>query len=538
MTAVVTPLDLGDHHAEDGRFPYLYSILVHTTTHADVHVSLRLANGASAIARPHYSRYAALCDALIARLQTAQCRVVYLPDMKANDVCDSSALSPIGVEFDTPVPVGTVGDWRMRTRDECQEEPQDAVANVSALYFPLLATVIPMWLDMSKVTVDVGPDGTVLRRRKFVYLIAGSGIPRTPGHDYTGNSTFQLARLMEIYLKTFGYPTRDIETIVVDSGPGLFAFSANVRFMQQSLRPLIAAKRAELAAALGEEWPTRFYIMISLKSDTAARTSALMSSLRQFRPDYIHISESKTFWYGWPNVTQLWSSDIEFLDFDSVEASPPSTLSELEPLHLGLVEKMKERRQAFVLALRNDHELRAFWLRKTFKPVLSVLLVMKPGGEPQYFSGMNMEVSMPTGSLCAERNAIGNALAQDPTLHREHFKAMAVLSVSMGSADPSNGDSTSTHHWHTDVASPPNSPTLAADAWDDRRFNIRPTRSQTMRHATTQSVSPYLRALNPINPCGACKEWLKKIALVNPDFVVLTFPSMICDSVFVRPVLR
>lgn len=50
--------------------------------------------------------------------------------------------------------------------------------------------------------------------------------------------------------------------------------------------------------------------------------------------------------YGWPNVTQLWSSDIEFLDFDSVEASPPSTLSELEPLHLGLVEKMKERRQA------------------------------------------------------------------------------------------------------------------------------------------------------------------------------------------------
>lgn len=133
---------------------------------------------------------------------------------------------------------------------------------------------------------------------------------------------------------------------------------------------------------------------------------------------------------------------------------------------------------------------------------------------------------------------------------------MAVLSVSMGSADPSNGDSTSTHHWHTgkpflvpvaagisqviwsDVASPPNSPTLAADAWDDRRFNIRPTRSQTMRHATTQSVSPYLRALNPINPCGACKEWLKKIALVNPDFVVLTFPSMICDSVFVRPVLR
>ena len=45
--------------------------------------------------------------------------------------------------------------------------------------------------------------------------------------------------------------------------------------------------------------------------------------------------------------------------------------------------------------------------------VLAVLLVVKDPpveggeGERRLYCGTNMEVSMPTGSLCAERNAIG-----------------------------------------------------------------------------------------------------------------------------------
>lgn len=38
---------------------------------------------------------------------------------------------------------------------------------------------------------------------------------------------------------------------------------------------------------------------------------------------------------------------------------------------------------------------------------------------------------MPTGSLCAERNVIGSALADDLTLKRHHIKMVAVLSVSL-----------------------------------------------------------------------------------------------------------
>jgi hypothetical protein len=41
------------------------------------------------------------------------------------------------------------------------------------------------------------------------------------------------------------------------------------------------------------------------------------------------------------------------------------------------------------------------------------------------------------------------------------------------------------------------------------------------RHkSTASSVSAGYVALNPIAPCGACNEWLRKIAEVNPDFKV------------------
>ena len=41
------------------------------------------------------------------------------------------------------------------------------------------------------------------------------------------------------------------------------------------------------------------------------------------------------------------------------------------------------------------------------------------------------QVSMPTGSLCAERNVIGTALSSDLSLKRQDLKAIAVLSVSL-----------------------------------------------------------------------------------------------------------
>ena len=84
-------------------------------------------------------------------------------------------------------------------------------------------------------------------------MVSGCGTPRNKDHLPIGNSTECLAELMAFYVKTYSYPSREIETIVVDSGPGLFTFGANVRFVQGQLEPMIAKKRRELAIALGEK---------------------------------------------------------------------------------------------------------------------------------------------------------------------------------------------------------------------------------------------------------------------------------------------
>ena len=49
---------------------------------------------------------------------------------------------------------------------------------------------------------------------------------------------------------------------------------------------------------------------------------------------------------------------------------------------------------------------------KALKPVIAVLAVQTSNGKVKLYRGTNMEVSMPTGSLCAERNVIGTALGE------------------------------------------------------------------------------------------------------------------------------
>ena len=104
---------------------------------------------------------------------------------------------------------------------------------------------------------------------------------------------------------------------------------------------------------------------------------------------------------------------------------------------------MEAHRKNVEGTIQNDtmgHELSKFWLRKTKKPVLCVLLVEKADGKARFFRGVNVEVSMPTGSLCAERNCIGTAVAMDPSLRREDIKMLAVLSMPMIGSGAEVGD--------------------------------------------------------------------------------------------------
>lgn len=42
--------------------------------------------------------------------------------------------------------------------------------------------------------------------------------------------------------------------------------------------------------------------------------------------------------------------------------------------------------------------------------------------------------------------------------------------------------------------------------------------------------------MNPLKPCGACHEWLIKIAEVNPQFSVVTFTDSQCCGIYVEQI--
>ena len=301
-----------------------------------------------------------------------------------------------------------------------------------------------------------------------------------------------------------------------------------------------------------------------------ARTHALAACLRNYSPVFLHIWKLRSFWHD----LSLTESDVDFQTFEDMETRPPTSVSQLsEPLQVLVAETLKYAEEFRSTLNAGNDEVANFWLRKTKKPVLSVLMVRVPlddkGVTPtlfshgmtskdqawglRFFRGMNAEVSMPTGSLCSERNAIGTALAQWPGIRRESFAAIAVLSMTLGN------NPTSPRQSFDALPSPLSGRKRGAHEVGDSSLSpwrLKRWRSESMDssvagqdgawgsspHVCSEANSPQAARpqptgeLNPIKPCGACTEWLKKIAEANPDFRVLMFEDSSCEQVYVRSV--
>ena len=176
------------------------------------------------------------------------------------------------------------------------------------------------------------------------------------------------------------------------------------------------------------DWKQTFSVTLSFADGAPARTHAIQSALRPYRPSYFHFWQLKTFWHE----SKICDDDIEEHSFESMETVPAREINETDSTVQMVVKEMKSFRQHFLSTMENgNNDIQQFWLRKTKKPVLAVLLVHPPGRAPKLYRGTNMEVSMPTGSLCAERNVIGTALATHPDLRREDIKMVAVLAIEL-----------------------------------------------------------------------------------------------------------
>ena len=91
---------------------------------------------------------------------------------------------------------------------------------VTAALFPLIAVVIRKWISAMKVY-------NCKNSERRVYLVSGAGLPRNPKHNELGNSTEDVAKVMEVFIKA-AYPEIVVEQL--PSHIGVYRCVLNVCF--------------------------------------------------------------------------------------------------------------------------------------------------------------------------------------------------------------------------------------------------------------------------------------------------------------------
>lgn len=450
-----------------------YSIMVHNISHSDLLVSLK-GSTKSIIGRPRFNEFQEVSKQIFEKLDWNSTPADKERDgkVKVKPVCYQSSLPgkafistsslqsfldsgsstaellshasmcPYGWETaDKPFVFDSCDRFRLKSSKT--DDIKGASPHVLGVYLPVLAVLIRRWIYICKRR---HPKNS----RKILYLLSGYATPYDDTSQPQQNSTKYVGEMMIDFCRQF-YP--EVEPILVHSGKEIFHYDTNVLFINHTLRPMIERHRRELAEKFYDKWPEKMHVVLTLTTGSAARMSALQASLRGFKPDSLHMWQLKTFWHEYPQVTERAERDVEFHRFQKVEMTPAIPRWRLDPSVQALVQEMVNLRKQLEDARDGPHynELDTFWLRKSKRPVLAVLMVQKKHQEKPYFvKGINMEVSLPTGSLCSERNAIGTALSNDPTLVRKDLKMIAVLAVSLNKDDTSPFTAASNHsHIHS-----------------------------------------------------------------------------------------
>lgn len=121
-------------------------------------------------------------------LQVSSSREPTARPLTARDVVLQAALPPHSDPSASPAD-GASADATGKPAGSDEELEQDGLA-VVAVYFPLIAVLVPKWLDVSY-------DKTCRQR---IYLISGSCTPRNPEMEMSDNSTEATAKLIKLFL--------------------------------------------------------------------------------------------------------------------------------------------------------------------------------------------------------------------------------------------------------------------------------------------------------------------------------------------------
>ncbi|CAE7910332.1 pctA [Symbiodinium sp. KB8] len=165
-----------------------------------------------------------------------------------------------------------------------------------------------------------------------------------------------------------------------------------------------------------------------------------------------------------PRLAPASPAPSAYSDGDILEWWTPGQLHTDSPIRLALHEMRT------YLADWQASTKDVFWQRKSNKAVLSILLCRSESGDWCTYHGMNTEVSLPSGSVCAERAAIVRAASDF-----RHAKDIVLIAT----LDPAD-------------------------------------------------------KLNPLWPCEVCQSWLSKLRQENPNMMVLAFASLECHRFAIR----
>ena len=163
-----------------------------------------------------------------------------------------------------------------------------------------------------------------------------------------------------------------------------------------------------------------------------------------------------------------WSAEIEY-----VTTREFSALANQDPAYQVAV-RLKRFLQRVAEA-----PLEADFHRLSGRVVLAVVMLRRQDGTYEFYEGVNTEVAIQTGSLCAERAAIASARADSPNLARFEICAIGTIYAPLTKSEPE------------------------------------PTK-------------------NPSWPCGVCMEWIKKACGKSEMMRIIGFTNTKFDTVIER----
>eukprot|EP01051_Picozoa_sp_SAG22_P019977 SAG22_NODE_3868_length_1489_cov_1.738849_2_plen_108_part_00 len=95
------------------------------------------------------------------------------------------------------------------------------------------------------------------------------------------------------------------------------------RFVDEQLRPRLAAHRQALAAKFGDQWDNCFRATLAMTDGALARVSAIHAALREYHPSLLHMAELKRFF----SSGRVAFGDVEFHEFETWQTRPAQAAS-------------------------------------------------------------------------------------------------------------------------------------------------------------------------------------------------------------------